>query len=116
MQTTLDLLAEAEDKQDLTQWASELGLSAKALYNAKYRGHLSPAIAGAVAEKLNRDVDRWMVVAALESEKDSACKTRMLKRVASGARALYLSAISATRRVVGVRVHNTKHGTPRNAR
>lgn len=91
MQTTLDLLAEAEGQQDLTQWARELGLSDKALYNAKYRGHLSPAIAGAVAEKLNRDVDKWIVVAALESEKDSACKTRMLSRLSTSVRKLYLS-------------------------
>jgi hypothetical protein len=58
-----------------------LGLSKQALYNAKERGHLSPAIAGALADVMGQDPKDWIVIAALESERDSACKERMLKRV-----------------------------------
>jgi hypothetical protein len=82
MQTTMNLLGSAEKVRDLSAWARELGLSKQALYNCKYREHLSPAIAGAMAEQMGEDVDKWIVIAALESEKDSACKTRMIKRIA----------------------------------
>lgn len=81
MKTTMNLLSTAEKVRDLSAWARELGLSKQALYNCKYREHLSPAIAGAMAEHLGEDVDKWIVIAALESEKDSACKTRMVSRM-----------------------------------
>ena len=82
MQTTMNLLTDAMKIKGLSDWAADLGLSKRALYTAKDRGHLSPAIAGALAEELGQDSKNWIVVAALESERDSACKTRMLKRVA----------------------------------
>lgn len=105
MQSSLDLLATALAREDnIAAWTKRLGLSDKALYNAQNRGHLSPAIAGALADELGLDPAPYIVSAALESERDSACKTRMLKRFAKGLRALYLSTISATRRVVGKRV------------
>ena len=81
MQTTLNLLADAMKVQGLSDWAAKLGLSKHALYTARDRGHLSPAIAGALAEELGQDPKEWIVVAALESERDSACKTRMVKRM-----------------------------------
>lgn len=81
MQTTMNLLADAEAVQDLSAWAKKLGLSKRLLYTSKYREHLSPAVAGALAEELGQDARDWIVVAALESERDSACKTRMVKRV-----------------------------------
>lgn len=80
MQTTMNLLDAALNVQTATDWCRELGLARNALSVAKTRGHISPAIAGAIAERLNEDVDRWIAIAALESEKDSACKQRMLKR------------------------------------
>ena len=83
MQTTLNLLDEAMKVQGLSDWAAKLGLSKRALYTARDRGHLSPAIAGALAEELGQDARDWIVVAALESERDSACKTRMVKRVSA---------------------------------
>jgi hypothetical protein len=82
MQTTMNLLSEAMKVKGLSDWADDLGLSKRALYTAKDRGHLSPAIAGALADELGQDVKTWIVVAALESERESACKTRMMKRVA----------------------------------
>lgn len=82
MQSTMNLLSEAMKIKTLSDWAADLGLSKRALYTAKDRGNLSPAIAGALAEELGQDVKNWIVVAALESERESACKTRMLKRVA----------------------------------
>lgn len=77
---TMDLLDRALTLASTSEWQRRLGLSEQALYVAKNRGHLSPSIAGAIAELLGDDVDRWMIVAALESERDSACKDRMLQR------------------------------------
>ncbi len=81
MQTTMNLLADAEQVRDLSAWALKLGLSKQALYTAKYREHLSPAVAGVLAEELGQNAKDWIVIAALESERDSTCKTRMVKRI-----------------------------------
>lgn len=81
MQTTMNLIAEAEQVKDLSAWAEDLGLTKRVLYTSKYREHLSPAIAGALAEKLGKNVEQWIVIAALESEKESTCKTNMLERL-----------------------------------
>ena len=82
MQTTLNLLETALKKEPAPYWHERLKLSRNALHTAKTRGHLSPAIAGALAEELGQDPKEWIVVAALESERDSACKTRMVKKMA----------------------------------
>jgi hypothetical protein len=81
MITTMTLLDRALQVKTPPEWARELGLERTALHNAKKREHLSPAIAGALAEQLGEDVNQWIVIAALESEKASACKDRMLKRI-----------------------------------
>jgi len=81
MPTTMNLLDDALQLAAVPEWTKRLGLSKQALYNAKERGHLSPAIAGALAEEMGQNPKDWIVVAALESERDSACKTRMLKRL-----------------------------------
>ena len=80
MQSTMNLLNDALTVKPAPQWHEELNLSRNALHTAKARGHLSPAIAGALADKLGEDPQKWIVIAALESEKDSACKDSMLKR------------------------------------
>lgn len=85
MQTTMNLLAEAEKVKDLSAWADEIGLSKRVLYTSKYREHLSPAVAGALAEKLGLDPKEWIVIAALESERESACKSRMVRKFITGA-------------------------------
>ena len=85
MQNTMNLLAEAEKVKDLSAWAEEIGLSKRVLYTSKYREHLSPAVAGALAEKLGLDAKEWIVIAALESERESACKSRMVRKFLAGA-------------------------------
>ncbi|WP_341916431.1 hypothetical protein [Polaromonas sp. YR568] len=81
MQNTLDLLKKATEEQPLPYWTKKLELSKNTLSTSKIRGHLSPAIAGRLAEFLEEDVEHWVMVAALESERDSACKTHLLKRM-----------------------------------
>lgn len=77
---TLDLLDRALSVASVWEWNKRLGLSEQALYSSRRRGNLSPAIAGALAEQMGEDVDRWIVIAALEGERDSACRDRMLER------------------------------------
>lgn len=89
MSETMKLLKSALEIKTIPQWTKELGLSRDSLYTAKTREHLSPAIAGAIAEKLGFDAIKWIAVAALESEKDSACSLRM-KRKFGKITALYL--------------------------
>lgn len=80
MQTTMNLLERALKIQPYKYWTQRLNLSRGALHSGKTRGHLSPAIAGALAEEMGESPRDWMVIAALESEKNSACKTRMIER------------------------------------
>lgn len=79
MQSTMNLLDKALKVKDLSAWASELGLTQRVLYTSKYREHLSPAVAGALARVLGEPVEKWICIAALESEKDSACKSMLVK-------------------------------------
>lgn len=81
MQNTMNLLDAALKQHPAPYWHEKLNLSRNALHTAKSRGSLSPAIAGALAEAMGENVDQWIVVAALESERDSACKERMLTRL-----------------------------------
>lgn len=81
MLTTMNLLEQALSMQPAQYWHEKLNLNRNALHNARQRGHISPAIAGALADELGQDPKEWIVVAALESERDSACKDRMLKRI-----------------------------------
>jgi hypothetical protein len=85
MQNTMDLLAKAETIKDLSAWAKTLGLAKRTLYTAKYRGSLSPAVAGALAEELGEEAGPWMLIAALEGERESACKSRMVRKFLTGA-------------------------------
>ena len=95
MQTTMNLLEDALKVQSIGNWTRQLGLSKQALYTAKDRGHLSPAIAGALADELGDDPKKWIVIAALESERESACKARMVRKLA-GAFASVVVAVGAT--------------------
>ena len=81
MQSTMNLLDEALKTNPAPYWHEKLGLSRNALHTSKQRGHLSPAIAGALAEQLGKNIKEWIVIAALESEKDSACKEHLIKKL-----------------------------------
>ena len=91
---TMDLLAKALAIEPAPYWTKKLKLSRGAIHTAKTRGNLSPAIAGALAEELGEDAAAWMVIAALEGERESACKTRMIKKFIAGS-ALALGSTAA---------------------
>ena len=99
MQTTMNLLDRALAIEPAQHWHARLKLNRNAFHNARIRQHLSPAIAGALAEELGEDSREWMVIAALESERDSACKVRMVRKL-SGA----LASVAVMGAVVGATV------------
>lgn len=80
MTETMKLLEKALTTRSAAEWTRELHLSYNAISAAKARKHLSPAVAGAMAEMLGLDATKWIAVAALESDKDSACKSRMMRK------------------------------------
>ena len=80
MHETMKLLNKGLEFKSIPEWTKELGLAYNTLSTAKIRGHLSPAIAGAMAEKLGFDAIKWIAVAALESERDSTCAARMKRK------------------------------------
>ena len=84
MQNTMQLLEKALSVKSAAEWHKHLNLSRNTLHTAKNRGNLSPAIAGALAEELGEDAAAWMVIAALEGERESSCKTRMIKKFIAG--------------------------------
>lgn len=77
---SIELLDKALEKATTAEWQRRLGLSDATLYVARNRGCLSPAVAGALAEQLGENVAQWVIVAALEGERNSACKDAMVKR------------------------------------
>ena len=85
MQTTMNLLDAALQLHPAPYWHKKLKLSRSVLHTSKIRGNLSPAIAGALAEELGEPVEKWIVIAALESERESACKSRMVRKFITGA-------------------------------
>lgn len=76
---TMQLLQKAESIATLYEWHRRLGLHEQTLYSAKKKGRLTPAIAGAIAEQIGEDVGRWIIVAAIETERPTACRDRMAK-------------------------------------
>ena len=80
MSETMKLLNKALEIKTSAAWTRDLGLSYGAITASKTRGHLSPAIAGAMAEFMGLDAIKWIAVAALESERDSTCAARMKRK------------------------------------
>lgn len=96
MKSTMDLLDKALSQHPAPYWHERLKLNRSALHVAKTRGHVSPAIAGALAEEMGEDPQPWIVLAALESERESACKTRMVRRfIGRAAAACVVGAVGA---------------------
>lgn len=85
MQTTMNLLDAALELHPAPYWHKKLNLSRSVLHTAKIRRNLSPAIAGALAEELGEPIEKWIVIAALEGERESSCKSRMVRKFLSGA-------------------------------
>lgn len=79
MQSTMQLLDKALQMEPLPYWHRELKLERTTLHKSRKHGNLSPAIAGAMAKLLGEPVEKWICIAAMESEKDSACKDLLIK-------------------------------------
>lgn len=79
MQSTMTLLDAALKFEPAPYWHKQLQLSRNALHSARNRGHLSPTMAGAIAKLLGEPIEKWICIAALEQEKESPCKTMLIK-------------------------------------
>lgn len=83
MQTTANLLEKALIRHPIPYWTTKLKLARTTLHVARHRGNLSPSIAGALAEELGEPVDYWIAIAAIEGDRDSACRDRMIRRIST---------------------------------
>ena len=81
MQTTLNLLDRALEVKSAAEWSRLIGVPRAIFTTAKTRGNLSPVVAGEVAAELGEDPQRWIVIAVMETAKESACKTKLMKRL-----------------------------------
>ena len=81
MNTTKDLLDRALKMQPARRWCERYNLSDQYLSDSKKRGHLSPALAGNIAIDLGEDAKHWIVVAALENERENEINKRLRKRL-----------------------------------
>lgn len=98
MQNTMELLDAALKVKSAAEWARNLKLYRTTLHTARDRGNLSPAIAYALAEEMGQNAEAWALIAAAESERDSACKARMQKRLAVRLASMQFGGIGRLRR------------------
>lgn len=59
-------------------WCEQLGMSRSAMATAKFRGRLSPVVAGDLARLLGEDPKAWVALAALEAAPESRTKNKLL--------------------------------------
>ncbi|MGE8447314.1 MAG: hypothetical protein ACN6O1_13980 [Comamonas sp.] len=78
MSSTIELLEMALKSKRAATWCRELNISTAAFAQAKKRGRLSPLLAGNIAIDLGESPDHWMAVAALEAERESPLRDRLL--------------------------------------
>ena len=79
MQSTMQLLQRALALHTAAELARRIGVARQIFTDSKARGNLSPAVAGALAEEMGEDSMGWVAVAALEAERDSPCRARMIR-------------------------------------
>lgn len=95
MQTTMDLLQRATTIQPSdAEWCRNLGVSRTTLTVARTRGHLTPIVAGAIAQRLELDPIEWTARAAIEAAPESSLKS-MMSRTLEKVRKLYLTTLKA---------------------
>jgi len=82
MLNTMQLLKRALELHTASELARRVGVARQTFTNAKTAGNLSPSVAGAVADEIGEDVISWIAIAALEAERDSVCKARVVRRTA----------------------------------
>lgn len=124
MQTTMELLSRATQLQPSdAEWCRTLGVSRTTLAVARTRGHLTPVVAGGIAQELDLDPILWIARAALEAAPPSKIKTLLSRPLEANSAALYLDAsfTGPTRTTekrrgktkcnhsLGNRLSNTKH-------
>ena len=77
MQKTVDLLKHALSRRSASDWSRRLNTTPSVFTEAKAKGRLSPVLAGNLAIDLGEDAEKWMVIAALETERNSPMLQRL---------------------------------------
>lgn len=85
MQTTIEFLDHAIQTMGVSQRAlsTALGFSSTALSVQRKRGHLTPAAALLLADRLKADRERWAAIATMESETDPTIKTALRRALSA---------------------------------
>lgn len=78
MSSTIELLQRALELKSASAWSRAYNITPGAFTNAKKAGRLSPMLAGNIAIDLGENPDHWMAVAALEAERESPLRERLL--------------------------------------
>ncbi|MBB6579314.1 putative iron-regulated protein [Comamonas odontotermitis] len=78
MKSTLELLDRALKTHKAADWAKRYNITQPTFNNARKRGFLSPMLAGNLAIDLGEDAQEWMAIAAMESERESPLRERLM--------------------------------------
>lgn len=81
MNATTALLQAALQVKKAAQWARDMNVEPSTFAQAKRRKHVSPEMAGYLAQELGLPADKWIAVAGLEATKDSPIKAQLLSRL-----------------------------------
>lgn len=85
MPKTLDLLAIASKQgRKLAELSRTLGVAENAISRDKHNGHLSPAMAAALAAELGEDPGRWAIVAAQEQTTSAPLRRKLAALATAG--------------------------------
>lgn len=77
MRTTIDLLEKALQKRRPSEWARLYNITQGTFNHAKSMGRLSPVLAGNLAIDLGEDAQKWIAIAAIETERDTPLRDRL---------------------------------------
>ena len=78
MKSTIELLDRALRTHKASDWARRYNITQATFNNARKRGFLSSTLAGNLAIDLGEDAQQWMAIAAIESERESPLRERLI--------------------------------------
>ena len=77
MKNSIELLQRALEIKTVSEWGRIFNIAPSAITNARRSGRLSPALAGNFAMELGEEPRDWVMIAALEAERESPLTERL---------------------------------------
>ena len=77
LENTMQLLDKALAVKRASRWCEDFSIDLSTFSQAKKRQKLSPTLAGNLALELGESPEKWMIIAALENEKESPLAERL---------------------------------------